>query len=192
VADEIHSQIKDAVATGDSTQFEQAVFALSMEITYADGFPDRSFEFILELLQQRTFLDLQESHYLLMLFDIHWEDLSDMQKELLLPALEAAYDKFKDWMSWFVISELLGEHFTNDAALQTARRLRESEVEGPRSLVPHVLEHLILSDDEKLAGKAYKQLLTMKADPSEQVRDEVAQSLRIAARRGMERTMRRL
>ena len=104
--------------------------------------------------------------------------LSDSQKEKRLPVLENAYGAFTDWMSWFVISELLGEYFMDERALQTLCRLKALEAEAPRSFVPHGLEHIAKnSRDEALAKKAYTELLQMRNDPSGRVRAEVSESL---------------
>jgi hypothetical protein len=87
-------------------------------------------------------------------------------------------------MSWFLISVLLGEFFADEKAFQVLCRLKTLQAEGPRSLVPHGLEHIITgSGDKQLVRKAYTELLQMKNDPSEQVRDAVDDSLEIIKRR---------
>ncbi len=119
---------------------------------------------------------------MLFILEFEWQLLSDSQKERLLPALETSSAAFTDWMCWFNISVLLGEFFADEKALQVLCRLKTIQAEGPRSLVPHGLEHLISdSRDARLAKIAYAELLDMKNDPSEKVRDAVDDSLKIIA-----------
>ncbi|MBE9115406.1 hypothetical protein IQ249_05780 [Lusitaniella coriacea LEGE 07157] len=83
-----------------------------------------------------------------------------------------------------MITELLGECFANEAALNTLCRLKNTKAETARALVPHGFQHFVTdSDDKKLVKKAYEELLQMKEDPSEKVRDEVNDFLRIIANR---------
>jgi hypothetical protein len=118
-----------------------------------------------------------------MLFESDWGLFSEDQKCELAETLERAYEKFVDWTSCFVISELFGEYFMNERALQALIRLRNVKPEHARALVPHGLEHIIKGPvDKDLATRAYKVLLQMRADPSEEVREEVRLSeLRIAS-----------
>jgi hypothetical protein len=143
-----------------------------------EHFPEHNFELILALLKRPELLEMDGSFYILRVLENNWKSLSDEQKERLLPALETAYGLFNDWMSWFVISELLGECFGDEQALRVLSRLKTLRGEGPRSLVPHGLEHIVKgARDEDLVRKAYTELSGMGNDPSEQVRDEVSLSL---------------
>jgi hypothetical protein len=79
----------------------------------------------------------------------------------------------------FVLSELLGEYFSDERAFQLLDRLSKIENEESRALIPHGLEHMIKNlGDNQLSNKAYKLLLKMKKDSSKQVQDEVMESLR--------------
>ena len=112
--------------------------------------------------------------------------ISDSQKERLLPALETSYEAFTDWMCWFNISVLLGEYFADERALQALCRLKTIQAERPRSLVAHGLEHVISdSGDERLARIACAELIDMKNDLSEYVRDGVDDSLKSLANQGV-------
>ena len=180
----LHNLIYQAIGASDSTRLREYAYAIETSALEADHFSEHDFELILDLLKQRNFLEMSGSFYILRVLENNWKSLSDEQKERLLPALETAYGLFTDWMSWFVISELLGEYFGDEQALLALSRLKTLRGEGPRSLVPHGLEHIVKgARDEGLASKAYTELLGMQNDPSEQVRDEVSLSLERLANR---------
>jgi hypothetical protein len=180
----LHKLIHQAIAACDSTRLREYAYAMETSALEEDHFAEHNFELILNLLSQRTFLEMTGSFYILRVLENNWESLSDEQKERLLPSLETAYGLFNDWMSWFVISELLGEYFGDEQALRVLSRLKTLRGEGPRSLVPHGLEHIVKgARDEDLVSKAYTELSGMGKDPSEQVRDEVSLSLQRLANR---------
>jgi hypothetical protein len=180
----LHNLIYQAIAAGDSTRLREYAYAMETSALGADRFPEHSFELILDLLNRRELFEMDGSFYILRVLENDWKSLSDEQKERLLPALETAYGLFDDWMSWFVISELLGKCFGDEQALGALSRLKAVRGEGPRSLVPHGLEHIVEgARDEGLARKAYAELWGMRNDPSEQVRNEVGVSLRRLANR---------
>ena len=107
-----------------------------------------------------------------------WELFAQHQKAVLLETIEHVYDKFQDWLSLFIISELLGEYFSDDRALETLKRLKNTSNELARSFVPHGFEHMVKSaKDEALCMRARLELEDMKHDLSTKVRDEVSISL---------------
>jgi hypothetical protein len=180
----LHKLIYQAIAASDGTRLREHAYTMETSALEADHFAEHDFELILDLLNQRNFLEMTGSFYILRVLENNWESLSDEQKERLLPALETAYGLFNDWMSWFVISELLGEYFGDEQALRVLSHLKSLHGEGPRSLVPHGLEHIVKgAGDEDLVRKAYTELSGMGNDPSEQVRDEVSLSLQRLANR---------
>lgn len=175
----LHNLIYQAIAADDSAQLREYAYAMETSALGADHFPEHNFELILALLNRREFLEMEGSFYVLRVLKNDCNLLTDQQKERLLPALETAYGSFHDWMTWFVVSELLGEYFGDEPALRALSRLKTLCAEGPRSLVPHGLEHIVKgASGEDLASEAYTELLGLRNDPSEQVRDEVSLSLR--------------
>lgn len=181
--DLITEAIYQAISCGSAMQLKECCSAISLFLPASGLFPENYFALFLKLMKQQEFLALEHgSSDLLFILKFEWELLSDSQKERLLPALETSYAAFTDWMCWFNISALLGEFFADEKALQVLCRLKTIQAEGPRSLVPHGLEHLISdSGDDRLAKIAYAELLDMKNDPSEKVRDAVDDSLKIIA-----------
>jgi hypothetical protein len=167
-----------AILAADSSQMYTYAYDLETSLLGVELFPVEHFELLMKLLCQTAFLEAEGSWHFLKLLESNWGILSDYQKEQLLPALEAVYGCFTDWMSWFVISEILGSYYANEQALQSLQRLKNLPQEGPRSFVPHGLEHIVKDcKDQRVAKMAFVELLQMKADPSEDVRDEAEISL---------------
>lgn len=184
----ITEAIEDAMNSSNSDQeMQMKECAAAISNAILSYFPDQYFNLILGLLKKKTFLKASGSfHFLLILDSGNWDIISEKQKDELLPLLENSYGLFADWMSCFVITELLAQCYANEAALNILCRLKKTEAETPRALVPHGFEHFVTdSDDPKFVKKAYEELLQMKGDPSEKVRDEVNESLRIIANRGI-------
>ncbi len=176
-------RIDAAIASGDGEALREAVFEAET-VLLDDAFPGELFEQLIALLDRSEFLRLEGSHHLLRLIPGEWETLGEDQRERLLTAIERAYPRFADWMSWFVISEILGENYADERALAALCRLAGTSEEGPRSLVPHGLEHIIRdSGDVALAERARKELDRLARDRSERVRGEVAESMARLKRR---------
>ncbi|HMA34192.1 MAG TPA: hypothetical protein VKY74_06880 [Chloroflexia bacterium] len=171
---DLWAMINHTIAAGDGEQLEAAGYQLGTLSIERGHFPERSFDSLLDLMNRQDFLDLEGSYHLLNVLDFQWEDLSERQKERLLPSLESSYARFKDHMSWVMISVLLGEQYKNEEAFQALRRLRSVEDEVQRSWVSHGLEHIVdSSGDDSLSRKAYAELVQMRNDPSEYVRHGV-------------------
>lgn len=174
----IAEAINQAINSGEEMQMQECASAISGTLSTLNYFPEQYFKLIIDFLNQQRFLESNGSWHLLFVLETDWELLSESQKERLLPLLETSYPAFSDWMSRFVISELLGQYFANEKAFESLVRLGREAAEGPRALVPHGLEHIVTdSHNEDLARKAYAELVQMKNDPSEKVRDEVETSL---------------
>lgn len=180
---EPETEIREAIRNGD----EAGLGAVTRRIgTYcfrdASGFEgsvfsDSIFNVILEMLGSPQFLQMRGSWHLLTLLQTDWAILSEHQRTLLLPALEGAYDKFLDWMSCFVIAELLGENYASATALEVLGRLRSVSNEKNRAVVVRGLECIVRhAADRDLAAKALVMLGEMKEDPSQVVRQEALDS----------------
>ncbi len=183
---DIEEMVNRAIAARDVEQLERAAFQIESVSVYAGHFPERSFDFLLTLMNRQDFLEVKGSHYFLNAFEDEWGNLSDGQKERLLVALESSYTRFSESMSWFETSVLLGECYKNKDALEVLRRLKKTtQAEEPRSYVSHGLEHIVdCSGDDTLSREAYAELLQMRNDPSEFVRDGVERFLQELANAG--------
>lgn len=176
--DVVKESIHQAITLNDSTKLQKCINDFDTYFFGIDHFPKDIFNFLISLLYKNNVLNMNGSWHLLMSFQYNWELLSDEQKTKLILTLESVYIKFKDRMSLFVISELLGENFRNEQALQVLCKLKNLTSEEHRSFVPHGLEHIVRdSQDKNLSEKAYFELLQMKKDTSEQVRYEVNLSI---------------
>ncbi len=174
----IHEAIEQGIAAGEEIQMQECGHAISNNMAMKNYFPEYYFNLIIDLLKQEKFLASNGSWHFLQVFQLNFQLLSNVQKDSLLPLLESSYSAFTDWMSWFVISEILGQCFANEQAFEILCRLKNLAAEESRSLIPHGFEHIAReSDNEALARKAYAELLQMRNDVSQQVRDEVEISL---------------
>ena len=143
-----------------------------------DLFPDSVFEFIVKLMDCEMFLAMQGSSKLLMVLETDWVRLSPEQRQKLLVALGKSYERFKDQMSLFITSELLGQYYCNEDAFGLLRQLEKTSNVAARALIPHGFEHIAKSaEDEKLRTRAVSELKSMRQDPSPEVQSEAAEAL---------------
>jgi hypothetical protein len=151
---------------------------LIVESGAEDLFPDSVFEFILKLMDSEMFLAMQGSSKLLMVLETDWVRLSPEQRQKLLVALGKSYERFKDQMSLFITSELLGQYYCNEGAFGLLRQLEKTSNVTARALIPHGFEHIAKSAaDEKLRTRAVSELKSMRQDPSPEVQSEAAEAL---------------
>jgi hypothetical protein len=81
-------------------------------------------------------------------------------------------------MSWFTLSEVLGECYANRAALLVTNKLTHIENETARMFLPHAYEHIVSdSNNLSLSRRAFARLLRLMKDSSEHVRNEAELSL---------------
>ncbi|MEL4896729.1 hypothetical protein [Crocosphaera sp. Alani8] len=152
-------------------------YSLDLIIIKAQRFPDEVFQTLIDLFTKEYFLEMEHSRYILYIFLNNFDLLSKAQKDQLILSLEQGYEELQDWMSWFTISEILGEYYQNKQALQTLCNLKKVKNEHPRSFIVHGLEHLVKSPDINLSQSALVELLSMKNDSCERVKYEVNLSL---------------
>ena len=154
------------------------LYLIVEESQAGDLFPESVFEFILDIMDSETFLGMQGSSKLLMIFETDWVRLSAEQKQKLLIALGKSYERFKDSMSYFITSELLGQYYCNEDAFRLLRQLKKTSNVTARALIPHGFEHIAKSSaDEQLRKRAVSELISMKQDPSPEVQSEAAEAL---------------
>jgi hypothetical protein len=168
---------EQVITSGDLERFREITDSLELLVIRTNSFPDEVFQLILNLLSQKYFLELEESRPILYVLRSNFDLLSEPQKNEIFVALKNSYEKFRDWMSWFTISEIFGECFQNKQALQALCELKKIANEHPRSFIAHGLEHLAKSQDYNLAKSALDELLSLKNDPSERVQYEANLSL---------------
>lgn len=174
----LNTLFEEVISSGDIKHFREMTDSLELLVIRTNGFPDEVFQLIANLLNQNYFLESEESRHILYLLRSNFDLLSETQKNVIFLELKNSYANFRDWMSWFTISEIFGECFQNEQALQALRELKQINNEHPRSFIAHGLEHIAKSQDYNLARKALDELVLLKNDPSERVRYEVDLSLK--------------
>ena len=179
---DISKAFAEAIEKGDSSIFDACVTQIS-EFCFRESqpeqtaFPEHIFDHILELMSREEFLQMDGSHNLLLLFEYDWARLTAHQKEKLLEAIRKSYDRFTDGMSYFVISELLGEYYCNEAAFRVLTQLQTTSYETARSLVPHGYEHIARDGESAALRKmSLDRLASMAKDDSPDVQREVAEA----------------
>ncbi len=180
----LDSLFEQAIISGNIEQFQKMTDSLELLIIKSQGFPHEVFKILINLFSQKYFLEMGKSREILYIFRNNFSLLSTTQKTTLILCLETSYEQLKDWMSWFTISEILGECYQNEQALQTLHNLKKVKEEHPRSFVAHGLEHLVKSPDKNLSQSALIELLSMKNDSSERVKYEVDLSLQKLKNKG--------
>ena len=170
--------LRGAVSKGDQGNLEKQTYDLDTHLMEAGNFSANLFQELLRIIALPEFLAMEGSFVLLRVIEYGFEYLSEEQKTKLLEVLEESYSSFTDFTSCFQIAEIIGESYGGERGLQTLRRLKTSKADIPRSMVPHGLEYFIKhSGDPELSRQAFNELMLMKSDPSDDVRDEVNTSL---------------
>jgi len=174
-----------AIQSGNSDQLREEAYNLDTHLINVGSFSPTLFKELMKTLSLHEFLTMEGSFTLLKIFQDSFDYLTDDQKGELLRMLETCYEDLTDPTSCFLVSEIVGGSYSDERALQTLRRLKESKADVPRSLVPHGFEYFTRKcGDRELARLAFNELLQMKSDPSENVRDEAITSSNQLARHG--------
>jgi hypothetical protein len=149
--------------------------SLTIEV---ERWPDGFFEGLAGLLRDPHFLDLAKSWKLFYFIASNWEQISEREKERLREVLGQAFDNCGDWMGAFVIGEILGDHYADEATLAILERLTKTASLLTRQLLPHALEHLAKATDrESLRSQVIQQLQELGKSDSEEIRHEALTSL---------------
>lgn len=182
--DTFTAALQKAFREGDWSDFEHWTLegcSYSFEYgfnAYHGPFDEEIFEEILRLMRDPRFQHISNAHSVVIMFETDWSQLSEEQKERLLPYLEKAYGHFSDEMVQFVIAELLGRFYRTETALEVIRRLRQSRVEKDIVYLPMALGYLArFATHSSVAQQALNDLLQMQTDPYESVREEVEHTL---------------
>jgi hypothetical protein len=163
----------------DDEAVAEVLKGLELTTVEAGEWPVGFFDKLKELLEDESFLSLKNSWNLLYFINNNWEQLSPQDQEQLRRVLAAAFDKYGDWMGAFVTSQILGEHYADEATLAILADLGKSARLPARAAVPHALETLAkTTQHESLRGLAIHQLQILQKSDSEEVRQEAVTSLK--------------
>lgn len=142
-----------------------------------DVFPNKLIEMLKELLDNSTFLYANGSWHILAVLHYECEKVSSQQWIALLPHIEKSYSKFKDWMSCFIITEIIGNDFPTTESFAMLVKLRNIEDEVCRSYIPNALEGFVKNSlDPKIRKEAYNNIVDMLNDMSTIVTKESLRS----------------
>ena len=130
-----HGRLQELVASGDPKAFEAMTFEIGHNVLEEGIFPTDTFKGLLAIFAEEKFQHSDGSWKLIRVFEENWEQLSEEQRNTLLPVLESHYESFSDWMACFVISGILVSciktlgHFRHSVGFLHARR----KFHGPSS-----------------------------------------------------------
>jgi hypothetical protein len=171
-------RLRGCIRSRDNDEIENVVTDLDFLTIEVERWPDGFFEGLEGLMRDSHFLDLAKSWKLFYFIANNWEQISEREKGRLRDVLGEAFDKCGDWMGAFVIGEILGDHYADEATLAILERLAKTASLLARQLLPHALEHLAKATDrESLRSQAIQQLQELGKSDSQEVRDEAFTSL---------------
>jgi hypothetical protein len=171
-------RLRGCIPSRDNDEIENVVTDLDLFTIEVERWPGGFFEGLEELLRDPHFLGLAQSWKLFYFIASNWEQISEREKERLREVLGQAFDNCGDWMGAFVIGEILGDHYADEATLAIMERLAKTGSLNARQLLPHALEHLAKATDrESLRSQAIQQLQKLGKSDLEEVRDEAFTSL---------------
>jgi hypothetical protein len=174
---EFQKSVTSAISRHDSDALSEAISKCATYCEKAvqswEAFPERTFQFLMELLTQDRIVEFEGAYNLFLIFRHEWSRLSCLQREKLLALLSDAYRKPMAEMTRFVVCELLGEFYANAEAFALLKQFGKMQSEESRLFVPHGLEHLIEETaDPDIRAAAIDLLGTFQGDVSERVREE--------------------
>ena len=169
--------LNDVLETRSGSRLEEYVSDVDSQIVASGRLSEEQFDSWLEALTDDRLLQNPAAGRLLLLFQLHWDDLTTAQRGKLLERLETAFGRFADWMAPFTISGLLGEKYADANALDVLKRLRHCTNATARAFVPHGFEHLVSDGAKEIAAEALSELMALGSDSDERVRGEAALSI---------------
>jgi hypothetical protein len=161
----------------------ELLMQLEFSVLTVKEWPNAFFEGILSLFGDQGFLSLPDSWKLAYFLNNNWSQLTDEQKMRFREGLAGAFDRYKDWMGAFVTSEILGERYADQPALQTLTELARTAQMPARAAVPHGLELFAKATrEESLRSLAMARLLELASSVIPEVQQEASLSLQRLAR----------
>lgn len=162
------NSVEDLIKSG--TDIENYLFGLNT-------FPDKLMEILKKLLENSSFLRASGSWHILAILHHECEKVSAQQWISLLPHIEKSYSKFEDWMSCFILTEIIGNDFPTIESFVMLLKLRNIEDEVLRSYIPNALEGFVRNSlDPKIRKEAYSNIVDMLGDASTVVTKESVKS----------------
>lgn len=175
----IKAQLIQGLCNDSDQEIFDAIFEFEMYCLIDKSIPDEVFVFLEEVLDSYQAHQSKYSHHIFGFFDAEWEKLRGHQKKSILRLICKNYHRYKDWVACFIMSEILGECFSNRQSLSVVRKLKRTcKIERPRSIIPHAFEHHVTDSNCPLVRRlALRELESMSNDPVKKVRLEAKVSL---------------
>jgi len=171
-------RLQECIRSRDKDEIENVLSDLNSLTIEVERWPDGFFEGLERLMRDPNFLGLANSWKLFYFITSNWELISEPEKKRLREVLGAAFDSCGDWMGAFVIGEILGEHYPDEATLAILTRLAKTANPLNLQLLPHALECLAKATDlESLRSQAIQQLRELAKSDAVELRDEAFASL---------------
>jgi len=171
--------IEKAILDKNFSDFEKYVNEIDDMLTEKGEFSNSLLDKLFCVIGSTEFHKMDKSYMLLILFQYNVDILNDQQKKNVVDVLESNFELFKDSTTCFLSAELIAEFFKDKRSLEVLQRLKKVKADIPRALVPHGFAWLAKKcNDRNLVEKIYAELKSMVNDPSKDVRNEVAESMR--------------
>ncbi len=187
---EFIARVASAISNRDKKELESCVDEFA-EYCFEEQAPSEKelsqavFDFIVGRMRDESFQLMDGSWFLLRLVQTDFGRLTNGQKAALLVCFRETYAKFRDFMSCFLISEILGKYYSDANAVELLEDLSRVGADAPRALVPMGLGYVARSADGDVSSRAIDCLRRMRLDESAEVRAEVELALRKLRTRGI-------
>src|ERR1700736_4419177 len=95
----LQHELRGLLESGSPAAFEAMAFKIGNAVLEEGICPNEVFTSLLAVFQQEHFQLADGSWKLIRVFEENWDQLSDEQRDALLPVLEGHYESFGDWMA---------------------------------------------------------------------------------------------
>lgn len=175
--EEIELSILKSLCEGDLEKLIDCEASIEDYLFGLQLFPNKLIEMLTRLLGNKTFLCADGSWHILKLLHYECEKISPQQWIYLLTQIENSFFEFKDWMSCFILTEIIGKDFSTSESFSVVMRLGNTKNEILRSYIPNALEGFIEnSNNDEIKQEAYNALINMRDDLSTVVATEALKS----------------
>lgn len=172
--------VRAGVVVGDAGAVEDGIGDLEFFVVEAEGWPGDLFDGVSRLLGDPAFLGIPTSYRLARLLNENWNELTSPQRNAMRPLLTSAFDKFGDCMGVFVVAEILGDRYADEAALAALDDLSSNAATpAARELAAYGLGRLARAVPEgPLHARAVDKLNALASSSAPEVRKEALHALR--------------
>ncbi|WNG31656.1 HEAT repeat domain-containing protein [Cystobacter fuscus] len=176
---DVLDDIRAEVHAGSGGKLFSLLMELELGLCRYEKFPEDAFERYTSLLADPAFWMHGDTWQFVKEVGDSWSLFSSSQRETLRPLLIASFDKGSNPMGAFVIGELLGGRYGDQAALDALVSLAGTASMPARALVPHGLGVLASGTrNGKLRKRAILVLRHLEKSEIEEVRSEASLALK--------------